>query len=435
MNDILLLLLILLFVVVAVFNAKRLPLFCGIVLILVIPITNMSFMPRAAFGIVGANIGNVVWLAAVFSILPAASSGSGLKFGYYFKPPLLFFFAIYFLSAIYTLFDIGSISSNVNIVTRYSVLLEDLIKPVQIVSIGWLIMLSADRYGGAAALRKYVYLVPLIIAPIQLYYYIIGGGGGEEEYREGRNLISTSLGYHANQIGAVGTYILAILLTSRDKEWAKLRYLAIGAALLIVVISFSRAAYITTLVLAMFVFFTLKSKEKIVMVGMGTLVIALFSAQVLNRINYGVDDDGAGPVNLDAISAGRIDGLWGPLVPHMLDNIVLGSGVHGLLKAGSISMGMPGHPHNAYLEVILDSGLVGFVALIFMLVSMWRAGAKSDRTMRLVLLCWLIMGLTGGSFYPKIFNLFVWISYGLCLARPCSAPEQVMSKPKGLLVR
>ncbi len=84
-----------------------------------------------------------------------------------------------------------------------------------------------------------------------------------------------------------------------------------------------------------------------------------------------------------------------------------------------------GHPHNAYLEILLDSGLIGFlIVLSFFSLALVQAfhlskdhsdplfTATGTITLALVL-AFLISGMGAQHFYPREANMGMWLS--ICL--------------------
>lgn len=413
MNTIILLVLLAaIFLILAAINANRIFLYLVTALLLVTPIANTSFMPREVLGITGLNISNIVWLAAFgVAMLVAATHKGGARLSAYFSAPLIVFVFLYFLAAVWTFFDLASIKSPFHQLTRTSVLIEDMLKPFQILLSGWVVFIFCRREGSTLALQRVLYFVPIIISPMAIYFFVFGEGAGSG-YREGRDAISSSMGYHANELGALGTFLLAFLLLLKDDAWSLIRFMSIGAALLIIAISFSRMAYVTTVVLLALTFFHLKYKERIVLAVTAGIILVVLSAQLLSRIYYGVDES-TGGVDVDTVSAGRIEGIWVPLLPQFISSPIFGSGIYSILKAPAAKSGLPNHPHNAYYQVGLDMGIVGLAALAWLLIRIWRLGQAPPQSLKYVALCWMLMGLTGFSFYPMYSNFIVWIVYGM----------------------
>jgi O-antigen ligase len=86
-----------------------------------------------------------------------------------------------------------------------------------------------------------------------------------------------------------------------------------------------------------------------------------------------------------------------------------------------------GHPHSAYLGVLLDVGLVGLVVIASFFWSMWRMfghlrSSHSDPFWRGVfeagtvcMLLLLVQGLTDDRFVPTYPQATLWVIYGLAL--------------------
>lgn len=385
-------------------------------MLLVMPIMNVDFMPREVFGVTGLNIGNIVWLVAfAMAVISIRSRKGTLRLSSYFSLPLGVFITLYLIAVIWTVFDLDAIQSPIYRITRISLIIENIFKPLQLLLVGWIVMVFCEIEGSTVPVQRVLYLVPLIIAPIEMYFFFLGGSSGVE-YQEGRGSISTSIGYHANELGAVGTYLLAfMLMTKEQKIWGMVRYLSIGASLLIIALSFSRMAYVTTLVLIALVFFKLKYKERIILTALAGVVVIAFSAQLMTRIYFGVDDS-IKKTDINLVSAGRIDGIWLPLMPHLFDHAVIGSGVYSILKSSEAKKGLPTHPHNAYLQVALDMGFIGVAVLLWVLARFLSLGRNTETGFVYIVICWMLMGLTGSSFYPGYANFIVWVSYGFALS-------------------
>ena len=96
-----------------------------------------------------------------------------------------------------------------------------------------------------------------------------------------------------------------------------------------------------------------------------------------------------------------------------------------------------GHPHNAYLQAVLDMGLIGLVLLVAFYWHVWNgfralgSNAYLTPVMRgffqgacAALLAFVLAGMTGGSLRPQPENALLWIAigmmYGLLARKPKS---------------
>ncbi|MGH8738590.1 MAG: O-antigen ligase family protein, partial [Burkholderiales bacterium] len=82
--------------------------------------------------------------------------------------------------------------------------------------------------------------------------------------------------------------------------------------------------------------------------------------------------------SLNAMSSGRIDGLWLPLLPELWRHPVFGNGLESILwsepmrQGAGVTIIATTHPHNAYLEAMLDMGIVGLTLLGAYFAHVWR---------------------------------------------------------------
>ena len=131
----------------------------------------------------------------------------------------------------------------------------------------------------------------------------------------------------------------------------------------------------------------------------------------------------------NAISANRIDGIWLPLLPELAKSPLWGNGLSSILWSFPMVTGgmlTVGHPHNAYLEALLDMGLIGLVLLCAFYLHVWRGfralhGAPwLTPPMRALfqgataaLVAFLLTCLVGSSLRPDTESAFLWIAIGL----------------------
>lgn len=233
------------------------------------------------------------------------------------------------------------------------------------------------------------------------------------------------MGMHANDIGALATMVLAYNFGKEKLNFSKLDYLSLGSALVVIVLSFSRIAFIGTLVVFLLGFKKFTAKQKLSSIGLMVVVIMIFSPMLVKRISYGITEHKSSTYtkkNLDTnqISAGRIDTIWKPSLYMIRANPVFGQGILSIWKGKYITdkpIEKPATPHNAYLEVALDMGLFGIIFLVSLLRSMWKVSA-GNKGFRYALIAWLIVALTASTFYPAFFVIPIFIYYAITCAQP-----------------
>jgi O-antigen ligase len=131
----------------------------------------------------------------------------------------------------------------------------------------------------------------------------------------------------------------------------------------------------------------------------------------------------------DAVSAGRIEGIWLPLLPEVLKSPFWGNGLGSTMWSSPMLSGVldpTGHPHNAYLEGLLDMGIIGLGLLIAYYVDVWRrlralgSDASLHPEMRglfqggaAALAVFLAAGMVGSTLRPSPEAAYLWIAIGL----------------------
>jgi O-antigen ligase len=187
----------------------------------------------------------------------------------------------------------------------------------------------------------------------------------------------------------------------------------------------------------LFILWRRNVKTLVLFAVVAALAIFLLPQAVYDRIGEG---HGAG---IDAISAGRIDHIWLPLIPEVLGSPVLGHGLGSILwsepmrKGAGVTILAVTHPHNAYLQALLDMGIAGLVLLCAYFVHVWKGftslsvdpevspllrgfflGAKAG------LASFLISAFTDSSLAPRPEQVFLWLAIGMMygqLARKTNA--------------
>jgi len=161
-------------------------------------------------------------------------------------------------------------------------------------------------------------------------------------------------------------------------------------------------------------------------VGLLAVGLLLLPVAVYERVGSGFGH------GLNAITAGRIDGLWLPLLPEVLESPLFGSGHNSILWSEAMRLGggssvlLVTHPHNAYLQALLDMGVIGLVLLCAYFVHVYRRARALSRdpelspTMRgfyagtaAGLVGLLAVGIADGGLTPRSEQAFLWLAIGM----------------------
>jgi O-antigen ligase len=161
---------------------------------------------------------------------------------------------------------------------------------------------------------------------------------------------------------------------------------------------------------------------------------------------------------LDAISAGRIEGIWLPLLPEVLRSPIYGSGLGSILWSEPMRVGVGvtilgvTQAHSAYLETLLDMGVVGLILLCAYFVHVWKGfralsvDPALNPTLRgfyqgaaAGLVSFMVAGIAGSYLTPATEQIFLWLAVGMMYGqRVRKAGESNVSRqfvPDGCLTR
>jgi hypothetical protein len=384
--------------------------------VVAIPLMGNKYLPGEVFGIRGLSPINFVTAMAFIAIMIKVAM-SGRIYGYimrYLPVPLILLMLVYALGVGQTLFSGGDHmyfegpSTLTRERGRTDFLLYEVIRPLQIMLVGLLVLVACDNFGSKRVIQRAVLLAPVALSSMALAFSI---QGGLENYAEARMMLGIRMGMHGNGFGALSVYLLAGAITMRAHDWPTMRYVAIGFALLGIVLSFSRIAFVTSVVILAFFFFRLPAREKLIVGVISAVMVLLFSGQLIARIQFGLDD-GPGGIDWEMVSAGRVNDIWLYGFQQYMQRPIFGYGV-GMLVDSPLSGRIV--PHNGYLSVLLDLGLIGLLALFNLLFWAIRSAIKSGDELLFQIAAMMMLSLTGHSFYPGTSNYIVWVFYGMML--------------------
>jgi O-antigen ligase len=243
---------------------------------------------------------------------------------------------------------------------------------------------------------------------------------------------------HANTLGRLFITAYALLLFvwwETKRPWLQTTLFAtLGILSFAILFTFSRNAWLGFFVVSgLFVLWKFNARTLSLAIGGLGIAATLAPEYVYRRLAFGVDTGSA-----NVVSAGRIDGIWLPLLPELWKSPVWGNGLGAIMWSDPMQTGameMVGHPHNAFLEAMLDMGVVGLVLLVAYYWHVWRGwrelGSNAFLTPELrgffqgacvAMVAFAVACMTGGSLRPMPENAFLWIAigmmYGVAARRP-----------------
>jgi O-antigen ligase len=279
-------------------------------------------------------------------------------------------------------------------------------------------------------------IVPIIGSSVLLalfvdYFALKSGVSIAEMAGQDSRRYLSGTGMHANEIGltmnmAFAMTVSVFLAVSHKKSKISLG-ICTAVILSAVFFTFSRGAYLGTMVIVLYFLVTHRSLRKFaaILIMLGVCAALVVPKSVIEKAFLRTSDH-----NVDSVSSGRVDEIWRPLIPTVLQNPLVGRGHGSILwsdaaKARTI---LPvGHPHSAYLASLLDLGIVGGVIILVFLAHAWHVLWRLQFLSRPRLLSsffygasacipvLLVQGLTDDSFVPRYTHTFLWLAYGVAL--------------------
>lgn len=408
-----LLLMFLAFLAFAAVNLARLKSFFLAALIMITPIYGTNFMPREVLGIVGLNFWNIVWIITLLAIAPDFLSKRKTL-----RPPPFFGFAlIVFIMA--QLFAVAAALTDLDSFPKSgraamgvaTVILVGFIKPLQFLLVGWMTFAYCALTRDTRTIERSIFASAIAMGGLVTYYFLRGFDGSD--INTGRFYISAELGMHVNYLGAWAamTLMCSLVFPAEGGFWKIVRWSAIIMSAIAIVLSFSRMAFIAAPIGLFLVLGRIPAKERLAAIFLVAVVIIVAFPLLLQRASVGLESG-----NLNEISAGRTETIWGPLLQDFRDNPVFGSGRFAQLRSKSFPRLGLMDSHSAYLQIMIDMGTVGLVIVSFWLFEMYRIGRKAKSLLPSLIIVMCLEGISGFSFYPDASNFVIWVIYGMALA-------------------
>jgi O-Antigen ligase len=409
----------------------------GVVLLIVLmPISHSYIFPHAMLGVTGLNPLNLLLIGTLGSYLLRELSDGNLR---RFVPRPLFWLYIVPIAIAGALgsLHVGDIARvfymndllEFNDAVGY---IRDLVvKPLFMVVFALLIAAAVSR-----SEKPEKFLIPALISiwvmgAMVIVFVVMSGVGLDVLGRSTSREFLSPLGMHANELGCMYAIAYALVLfTWAESKNTKIKLMllaSMGLVVVALVLTFSRGAFVGFIVVnLLFLLWHRNAKTLIFIVLLATVTLSVLPGAVYDRVAYGY---GSG---LDAISASRIGMLWLPLLPDLMRSPVFGNGIASILwsdamrRGAGVSILMVTHPHNAYLQALLDMGIAGLLLLGAYFVHVWRrfralgmdASLSPDlrgfyQGAAAGLVSFLIAGISGTSLTPVPEQAFLWLAIGM----------------------
>ena len=326
------------------------------------------------------------------------------------------------------------------------------IKPLFLIPAGWMLGTAAINSKRPATLVGVLAAAALLPALAIIAFVAYNGFDlGALSDSASRGTLD-ALGMHANDFGMLlgsSFAVLLFLLPALRGVAAAALLACLGCLLLALMLTFSRGGFALA-AFGILAFALLERKPRILfLTALFTLAgLAVAPEAVWDRIGTGANESLASILSgsrQDMLTAGRV-WLWSHLVPEFWKSPLWGSGVGStawsdLVKSGAVFYN---HPHNLYLRILLDVGILGmalFAVFFIYLFRRLRQTARAPATPPLFaalargtlvpLVGVVLPGLPKGQSSADAETSILWLAIGLLLpffparaaaAAPAAAP-------------
>jgi O-antigen ligase len=414
----------------------------AVLLILMLPIADSHLFPHALMGMTGVNPVNMLLAGTLVSYVVRA--GAGAQAGRLLQPQLIWLYMVpIIIGGAIGAFHVDEIVPYfveqlvVNFHNAPGYLRDMVMKPLFIPLFALLLGVAVARSEKAER-----YIVPIalsvwLIALLEIGFVAYSGVKLGVLASPSMRGFFLAIGLHANDLGRLFAIAYALLLftwwESKDPLLKTFLFVTMGVLAFALLLTFSRGAFVGFLLInALFLAWKFNFKSASLAVGAFAICALLMPGYVYNRVLLGVGE------SADAVSAGRIDGIWLPLLPETLKSPLWGNGLGSIMWSYPMqidAMLTVGHPHNAFLEAVLDMGVIGLGLLLAYYWHVWRGfralGSNAFLSPELRgffqgatagLLALLITGMAGSSLRPESEAVYLWMAigmmYGLQARRP-----------------
>ena len=405
-----------------------------VLLILIMPISSSFLFPHSMFGVSGLNPLNLLLATTLLSyVLNYAGQGVARTLS---TKPLFFLYVLPILFGaalgVSHVHEIPGIFKDMDWIEYDGAggYLRDLVlKPILLILYALLVAAAILHSRNIRRFLTPMYISMWVMALLVIVFIAASGVPLSQLAGTYERSFLSPLGMHANDLGRLYAIAYALLLFIWDrtpraslKIFLVLSMGIVGAALLL---TFSRGAIVGLAVVHIIYLASRRKLKTLVLCAMAIpVVLWLMPGAVYSRLDMGMGQ------GVNAVSAGRVAGIWTPLLPFALQSPIWGHGLQSLLWSPAMVTGhmmQVTHPHSAWLQAFLDTGVVGLVLILcFWVGHVWRGFRKLARDPSLDpelgglfegaaagLLGFVIANVAGSSFFPVPEQSFLWLAVGV----------------------
>jgi O-antigen ligase len=405
-----------------------------VLLILIMPISSSYLFPHSMFGVSGLNPLNLLLAATLFSYV-LNYAGKGVLRTLMTRPLFFLFIVPILAGAVLGMGHVGQIPALfkdmewIEYDAAGGYWRDLVVKPLFLVLYALLV-----AAGVARSRQTGRFLTPMVISMwvmglMVITFIALAGVSLSQLAGTYERSFLSPLGMHANDLGRLyaSAYALLLFIWDRTKKPSlkAVLFVSMGLVFVALMLTFSRGAIVAFVIVnALYLFSRRKLKTLALAVMVAPVLLYLMPGAVWSRLDMGMGQ------GVNAVSAGRATGIWAPLIPWFLDSPIWGHGLQSILWSPAMRGGLMmtvTHPHSAFLQALIDTGVVGLVLLLaFWFGHVWRGFRALARDPALEpelgglfegaaagLLAITIANFAGSSFFPVPEQSFTWLAVGL----------------------
>jgi O-antigen ligase len=394
-------------------------------------------MPRSIAGIPGLNLWNILFLSIGLAWL-SQRIGEGTEWDSPggVKIALLLYLAVLVLAFLRAFIDPSPFYEG----TRLTMALDFFVNPLKF------LFPALMLYDGCRTRKRVIQA----LVPILLVYFFLAllsiksmgfqfglSSGDELSARAARRLVK-DVGYHRVDLSMMlgGACWAVIAFSFYFKRWW-IKLMLFGAAAVILMgqaVTGGRTGYATWGLIGL-TLCVVKWRKLLPLLPLGVAAVVIFVPAVRERMFQGFAQQSGGFVSQtdsSSITSGRTR-IWPYVIEKIGESPAIGYGRNAMQRTGLATWLLDnlgeefGHPHNAYLEFLLDNGFLGFLCgmPIFAMLLSRSFGLFRDRDDLLfevtggvalaLLLSLLIAGLGAQTLYSREGVVPMWAALAVAL--------------------
>ncbi len=403
-------------------------------------------MPRSIGGVPGFNLWNVLFLCITFAWLSQRTAeGNEWDFPKGVLIALWLYLAVMTTAFLRALIDPTLFYGG----TRMDILIDYFINPIKYLLPALMLYdgcRSRQRVVVAIGAILFVYLM-LALQTIRVMGFNFNFSSGAEFSDQAGFRLTRRVGYHRVDMSMMlAGASWAIIAYSRYFRQLPVKLMLFGTAGVVLIgqaVTGGRMGYVTWGLVGL-TLCVVKWRKLLPLIPAVIAGILIWMPAVRDRMLEGFAQNEGGIVSetdSSEITSGRSE-IW-PLVIDMIgESPVIGYGRIAMQRIGlRAELGDFNHPHNAYLEYMLDNGVIGFLCgmPIFMLL-FWRCFSlfrdRDDLLYEVIggvalslLLALMIAAMGAQTFYPREGTVGMWAALGIALRAWVQRNESLPGQP------